>query len=107
MVALGHVRGPTGGIRVCRGGGRQVAAELVQVAADGLRAVVTTLYKSAGTFMTRLITVSIDGVSAAADRKLENRECASVARVALTLDNGQSVRRLLEERDLAPAPRPD
>ena len=40
-------------------------------------------------------------------RKLDNRECASVARVALTLDNGQSVRRLLEERDLAPAPRPD
>ena len=40
-------------------------------------------------------------------RKLENRECASVARVALTLDNGQAVRRLLEERDLAPAPRPD
>src|SRR5438132_11358630 len=40
-------------------------------------------------------------------RKLDNRECASVARVALPLDNGQAVRRLLEERDLAPAPRPD
>ena len=39
MVALGHVRGPTGGIRVCRGGGRQVATELVQVAADGVPAV--------------------------------------------------------------------
>src|SRR4051794_31921041 len=36
MVALGDVRGPTGGIRVRRGGGRQVAAELVQVAADGV-----------------------------------------------------------------------
>ena len=32
MVALGDVRGPTGGIRVRRGGGREVAAELVQLA---------------------------------------------------------------------------
>ena len=36
MVALGDVRGPTGGIRVRRGGGWEVAAELVQVAADGV-----------------------------------------------------------------------
>jgi hypothetical protein len=36
VVALGDVRGPTGGIRVRRGGGREVAAELVQVAADGV-----------------------------------------------------------------------
>jgi hypothetical protein len=36
VVALGDVRGATGGIRVCRGGGRQVAAEFVQVAADGM-----------------------------------------------------------------------
>ena len=39
MVALGDVRRPTGGIRVRRGGSRQVAAELVQVAADGVPAV--------------------------------------------------------------------
>jgi phosphoenolpyruvate-protein phosphotransferase len=43
----------------------------------------------------------------AAVRKLESRECADVARVALTLDNGQAVRRLLEERGLAPRSRPD
>ncbi len=36
MVALGDVRGPTGGLRVRRGGGGEVAAELVQVAADGV-----------------------------------------------------------------------
>jgi len=36
VVALGDIRGPTGGIRVRRGGGREVAAELVQVAADGV-----------------------------------------------------------------------
>src|SRR5512132_2893670 len=36
VVALGHVGGPTGGIGVRRGGGREVAAELVQVAADGV-----------------------------------------------------------------------
>ena len=34
MVAHGDVRGPTGGIRVRRAGGRQIAVELVQVAAD-------------------------------------------------------------------------
>jgi hypothetical protein len=34
VVALGDVRGPTGGIRVRRAGGRQIAVELVQVAAD-------------------------------------------------------------------------
>ena len=39
MVALGDVRGPAGGIRVRRGGGREVAAEFVQVAADGVPAV--------------------------------------------------------------------
>ena len=39
VVALGDVRGPAGGIRVCRGGGREVAAELVQVPADGVPAV--------------------------------------------------------------------
>ena len=36
MVALGDVRGPTGGIRVRRAGGRQIAAELVQVPAHGV-----------------------------------------------------------------------
>src|SRR5215211_4328765 len=36
VVALGDVRGATGGIGVRRGGGREVAAELVQVAADGV-----------------------------------------------------------------------
>jgi hypothetical protein len=36
VVALGDVRGPTGCIRVRRCGGREVAAELVQVAADGV-----------------------------------------------------------------------
>ena len=36
VVALGDVRGPTGGIRVRRGGGREIAVELVQVAADGM-----------------------------------------------------------------------
>jgi hypothetical protein len=39
VVALGDVRGPTGGIRVRRGGGGQVAVELVQLAADGVPAV--------------------------------------------------------------------
>jgi hypothetical protein len=39
VAALGDVRGPAGGIRVRRGGGREVAAELVQVAADGVPAV--------------------------------------------------------------------
>src|SRR3954466_10588004 len=39
VVALGDVRGPTGGIRVRRGGGAEVAAELVQVAADGVPSV--------------------------------------------------------------------
>ena len=34
MVALGDVGGPAGGIRVRRAGGRQIAVELVQVAAD-------------------------------------------------------------------------
>jgi phosphoenolpyruvate-protein kinase (PTS system EI component) len=43
----------------------------------------------------------------AAVRKLDSRECADVARVALTLENGQAVRRLIEERGLAPRPRPD
>jgi hypothetical protein len=37
--ALGDVRCPTGGLRVRRGGGRRVAAELVQIAADGVPAV--------------------------------------------------------------------
>src|SRR5262245_48219158 len=36
VVALGDVRGPAGGIRVRRGGGSKVAAQLVQVAADGV-----------------------------------------------------------------------
>jgi hypothetical protein len=36
VVALGDVRGPPGGIRVCHGGGREVATELVEVAADGV-----------------------------------------------------------------------
>ena len=39
MVALGDVRRPVGGLRVGRGGGGQVAAQLVQVAADGVPAV--------------------------------------------------------------------
>jgi hypothetical protein len=39
MVALGDVRGPEGGLGVCRGGSGQVAAQLVQVAADGVPAV--------------------------------------------------------------------
>jgi hypothetical protein len=33
VVALGDVRSPTGGIRVRRAGGRQIAVELVQMAA--------------------------------------------------------------------------
>src|SRR3954451_5853406 len=36
MVALGDVRGPAGGRRVRRRGGREVAAELVQVTTDGV-----------------------------------------------------------------------
>jgi len=36
VVALGDVRGPAGGLGVGRGGGGQVAAQLVQVAADGV-----------------------------------------------------------------------
>jgi len=39
VVALGDVRGPTGGIRIRRAGGRQIAVELVQVAADRMPAV--------------------------------------------------------------------
>jgi len=39
VVALGDVRGPAGGLGVRRGGGRQIAAQLVQVAADGVPAV--------------------------------------------------------------------
>ena len=39
VVALGDVRGPAGGIRVRGGGGGQAAAQLVQVAADGVPAV--------------------------------------------------------------------
>ena len=36
VVAFGYVGGPTGGVCVCRRGGRAVAVELVQVAADGM-----------------------------------------------------------------------
>jgi hypothetical protein len=36
VVAFGDARSPLAGIRVRRGGGRQVAAEFVQVAADGV-----------------------------------------------------------------------
>jgi hypothetical protein len=36
VVALGDVGGPTGGIRVGRGGGGEVAVELVWMAADGV-----------------------------------------------------------------------
>ena len=36
MVALGDVRGPAGGLGVSRGGGGQVAVELVQVPAHGV-----------------------------------------------------------------------
>ena len=39
MVALGDVRRAPGGLGVGRGGGGQVAVELVQVAADGMPAV--------------------------------------------------------------------
>jgi hypothetical protein len=39
VVALGDIRGPAGGLGVRRGGGREVAAQLVQVAADGVPAV--------------------------------------------------------------------
>lgn len=39
VVAFGDVRGEAGGLGVGRGGGGQVAAELVQVAADGVPAV--------------------------------------------------------------------
>jgi hypothetical protein len=37
VVPLRDVRGPTGSIRVRRGGGTKVSAQLVQVAADGVR----------------------------------------------------------------------
>jgi len=43
----------------------------------------------------------------AAVRQLDGRVCAAVAQAALTLENGQAVRRLLEEHALAPAARPD
>src|SRR5688500_14175159 len=36
VIAFGDVRGAPGGLRVRRGGGGQVAVELVQVAADGM-----------------------------------------------------------------------
>jgi hypothetical protein len=36
VVALGDVRRPAGGLGVRRGGGREVAAEFVQVATDGV-----------------------------------------------------------------------
>jgi hypothetical protein len=36
VVALGDVRGPVRGLGVRRGGGREIAAELVQVGADGV-----------------------------------------------------------------------
>ena len=36
VVALGDVRGPAGGLGVRRGGGGQVAVELVQVPAHGV-----------------------------------------------------------------------
>jgi hypothetical protein len=39
VIALGDVRGPAGGLGVRRGGGREVAAQLVQVATDGVPAV--------------------------------------------------------------------
>ena len=39
VVALGDGGGPAGGLGVRRGGGREVAAEFVQVAADGVPAV--------------------------------------------------------------------
>jgi hypothetical protein len=39
VVALGDVRGPAGGIGIGPGSGREVAAELVQMAADGVPAV--------------------------------------------------------------------
>jgi phosphoenolpyruvate-protein kinase (PTS system EI component) len=39
-------------------------------------------------------------------RQLDSGECATVAQKALTLDNGQAVRRLLEKRALAPSRRP-
>ena len=39
VVALGDVCGPMSGLGVGRSGGREVAAELVQVAADGVSAV--------------------------------------------------------------------
>jgi hypothetical protein len=35
VVALGDVRGAAGGLGVCRGGGGQVAVELVQAPAHG------------------------------------------------------------------------
>jgi hypothetical protein len=39
VVALGDVGGPASGFGVRRGGGREIAAQLVQVAADGVPAV--------------------------------------------------------------------
>src|SRR4051812_10677661 len=39
VVALGDVRGPAGGLGVRRGGGRELVAQLVQVAADRVPAV--------------------------------------------------------------------
>jgi hypothetical protein len=44
VVALGDVRGSAAGIRVLRGGGTGVAAELVQMAADGVPAVSLAKY---------------------------------------------------------------
>jgi phosphoenolpyruvate-protein phosphotransferase len=39
-------------------------------------------------------------------RRLDSRTCASAAQRAMALDNGQAVRRLLGELELAPAPAP-
>ena len=40
-------------------------------------------------------------------RRLDSRQCATAAQQAMTLDNGQAVRRLLDELDLAPSPPPN
>jgi phosphoenolpyruvate-protein kinase (PTS system EI component) len=40
-------------------------------------------------------------------RTLDSRQCAEAARAALALENGQAVRQLLEDRELAPTRRPD